>query len=111
MRPTSRVVLRAQPQSGWKLSTWTGACRGAAPTCSLHVKAATRVGVRFIAPGTQANPVPLGTAASIDFGHTGTSLKVASVTPNAMSQVLAVDPKAAPPPEMRDVLIRLSVTA
>jgi hypothetical protein len=42
------VVLRAQADSGSRLSTWSGACAGTtASTCTLHVTSDTEVGITF----------------------------------------------------------------
>lgn len=65
--PGHHVTLNATATPGWKL-TWRGACKGGDARCALHVTRSTRVVVRFVPPGVQANPLPLGTAAGIQDG-------------------------------------------
>jgi hypothetical protein len=110
VRAGSAIVLMSRPGKGWKLTTWSGACRGAAPTCALRLSHAARVAVRFAAPGTQANPIPVGSAADIG----GWYLKVISVTPDATNEVLALGDNARfhqPPSGMQDYLVLVSATA
>jgi hypothetical protein len=40
--------LTAQPAKGWKLRTWTGACRGSRPTCTVPMSANTSARAVFI---------------------------------------------------------------
>ena len=40
-------VLRAAPVRGWRFVRWTGACRGARPTCTVRLAAAARVTAVF----------------------------------------------------------------
>jgi hypothetical protein len=40
--------LRASSQPGWRFAGWTGACRGAASTCTLPMAKATAVRARFV---------------------------------------------------------------
>lgn len=41
------VTLVAHPASGWKLSKWTGACKGTKGSCALKLSASKSVTVRF----------------------------------------------------------------
>jgi hypothetical protein len=41
------LTLRAKPAKGWKLASWSGACRGRAATCRLTPQAAVSVAARF----------------------------------------------------------------
>ena len=43
-----RVVLRAVPARGWKLKAWSGACRGARPTCALPMAKAGSARATFV---------------------------------------------------------------
>jgi hypothetical protein len=56
-------VIHAAPKAGWKFTTWAGACKGSAPSCSLRASAASRVGATFAGPGSEANPLAVGTPA------------------------------------------------
>jgi hypothetical protein len=113
VRAGSTVTLTAQAGSGWKFGTW-GGCRTTAATCRLRVNRAVRVGVTFIPPGAQSNPIPLGQAATI---RNVLQEKVVSVTPDAWQQISQVtfpngelantDP---PPPGAQDFMLLLSVT-
>jgi hypothetical protein len=110
VRAGSRLTLTTQPGTGWKLGTWAGACRGTSSTCKVRMTRAARVGVTFIAPGTQRNPIPLGQAATV---RKIWSMKVMSVTPNANTQVLAANNNAQyaqVPPGAQDFMVSLSVT-
>lgn len=42
------VRLVAKPASGWKLQSWSGACRGSRPTCNLPMKQAATVRATFV---------------------------------------------------------------
>jgi hypothetical protein len=44
----SPVRLTATPAKGWKLRSWTGACRGSKRTCTVPMSAATRAGATFV---------------------------------------------------------------
>jgi hypothetical protein len=44
----SPVRLTATPAKGWKLRSWSGACRGARPTCTVPMEAATRARASFV---------------------------------------------------------------
>lgn len=41
------LTLRAQPAKGWKLASWSGACRGKAAVCRVTPQAAVSVAARF----------------------------------------------------------------
>lgn len=41
------LTLRAKPAKGWKLASWSGACRGRAATCRITPQAAVSVAARF----------------------------------------------------------------
>jgi hypothetical protein len=47
---TSHVPVRlvAAPAKGWRLRSWTGACRGTRPTCTVPMSAATRARAIFV---------------------------------------------------------------
>jgi len=40
--------LTAQPAKGWKLRTWSGACRGSRPTCTVTMEANTSARAVFV---------------------------------------------------------------
>lgn len=42
------VRLTATPAKGWKLRSWSGACRGARPACTVPMSAATRARATFV---------------------------------------------------------------
>ena len=44
----SPVRLTATPATGWKLRSWSGACRGAKKTCTLPMSAATKARATFV---------------------------------------------------------------
>jgi Divergent InlB B-repeat domain len=44
----SPVRLTATPAKGWKLRSWSGACRGASRTCTVPMSAASAVRARFV---------------------------------------------------------------
>jgi Divergent InlB B-repeat domain len=44
----SPVRLTATPAKGWKLRSWTGACRGAKKTCTVPMSAATSARATFV---------------------------------------------------------------
>lgn len=97
----SRVAITATPATRWKFAKWGGACEGSAAKCSLRVTRAARVGVTFAAPGTQANPIPVGTTATIDgfwylgvnsSGQQGTNLVVSLTATATHSSSLILAP-------------------
>jgi hypothetical protein len=40
--------LRAEPEPGWRLRSWSGACRGARTTCTVPMTSASSVRVTFV---------------------------------------------------------------
>jgi hypothetical protein len=44
----SPVRLTATPAKGWKLRSWSGACRGARPMCTVPMSAATSARATFV---------------------------------------------------------------
>jgi hypothetical protein len=42
------LTLRATPAKGWRLRGWSGACRGAKPTCRVPMTQASSVRARFV---------------------------------------------------------------
>jgi hypothetical protein len=42
------VRLTATPAKGWKLRSWSGACRGAKKTCTVPMSAATSARATFV---------------------------------------------------------------
>jgi len=42
------VKLTAAPSKGWKLRSWSGACRGSRATCTVPMSAATRARATFV---------------------------------------------------------------
>jgi Divergent InlB B-repeat domain len=44
----SLVRLTAKPAKGWKLRSWSGACRGAKTTCTVPMRAATSARATFV---------------------------------------------------------------
>lgn len=81
VRAGTRLALTARPGSGWVLTGWSGACRGAKASCGLRLRRASAAAATFASPGsTRANPIPLGQAAPVGDGF---RLKVVSVTPAA----------------------------
>jgi hypothetical protein len=101
VRRGRRIVVKALPLSGWKRTTWAGACKGSAATCSLRLNARRFLAVRFVPPGSAANPVRLGTP--VFMPGNGWRIQVNSVTRDADAQIEAVtdqhgDPVNRPPP-------------
>jgi hypothetical protein len=89
-----RIMVKASPLAGWKLTTWAGACKGSAATCSLKLKARKSVAVTFVPPGDRLNPYPLGTSVLL---YGDWRVKVNSAILNADTQVEAVtDPDGYP---------------
>jgi hypothetical protein len=82
-----RIVVNASAAKGWKLTKWTGACKGSAPKCSLRLRGRHTVAVTFVPPGNWLNPYPLGKAVTLDGGF---RVKVNSATIDATSEVEAV---------------------
>ncbi len=116
VKAATGIALRATPVGGWKFSKWTGACTATAVSCRVTVNRPTHVTATFLAPGTTANPIPLGTTTDIDDlgGSVGWSLKVDSVVADATSQILAIGKNATccqPRPGAQDFLIVISATA
>jgi hypothetical protein len=78
--------------------------------CNLAMNSATRVSVTFAAPGSRANPIPLGREAEAG-KHGGWRLKINSVIADGTSQVLAASLHNRPPPTgKQDVLVLVSAT-
>ncbi len=44
----SRVRLLARPAPGWRFASWSGACRGSGPRCTLVLEAAVRSRATFL---------------------------------------------------------------
>jgi hypothetical protein len=103
VRRWQRIVVKASPQAGWKLTKWAGACKGSSETCSLRLGARRSAAVAFVPPGNHSNPYPLGSTATL-MGPTGKwQVKVNSAILDA-----AVDP---PPRAGRQyVLVNLTLT-
>lgn len=103
-----RIVIRASAAAGWKLTKWSGACKGSAGSCSLRLNRRRTVAVRFVPPGNRLNPYPLGTAVVTSGGWTA---KVDSATLNADSQVEAVHNQPPPPAGQQYTVLNLTMTA
>jgi hypothetical protein len=103
-----RIVVRASAAAGWKLTMWSGACRGSAGSCSLRLKGRGNAAVRFVPPGNHLNPYRIGTAVPTSGGWT---FKVNSATLNADSQVEAVHNQ--PPPQAGEqyAVVNLTMTS
>ncbi len=80
----SKVVVLPKASALWKLAPFTGACKGALAKCTLHMTKAQQLSVRFVSPGAQANPIPLG---STWFVSGNWLFQVNGVTPNANGQL------------------------
>jgi len=109
-----RIVVAASAAKGWKLTSWTGVCKGSGAKCRLRLKGWHVVALTFVPPGNWLNPIPLGKAVALEGGW---SVKVNSATINANSQVEAVvDPDTgdqvnpAPDPGSQYALVNLSLT-
>jgi hypothetical protein len=112
IRRGSRVVVRALPARGWKLTTWAGACHGSSATCSLRLEDRLSLKVTFVPPGDFFNPYPLGQAVKLNSWR----LKVDSAILDADAQMLAViDPNTGkpanspPPPGTQYTLVRVTL--
>jgi hypothetical protein len=105
VRAGSKVALTVQPGTGWKFSTWAGACRGTASTCRLRMNRAARVGVTLVPPGAKTNPIPLSHSAGLDGGWMFT---VISAKPDATQQIAAI-PGNNPPPSGAQYAMRHEV--
>jgi len=97
----------AEPGVSWKLAPWTGACSGVGK-CEVTMTSPSKVIVTFIAPGEQANPIPLRHSWDV---REGWALTVNSVALNADAQVVASNPSGATlaqvPAGAQDVLISI----
>jgi hypothetical protein len=91
----SKIVVLPKANALWKLAPFTGACKGVLAKCTLHMTKAQQLSVKFVAPGAQANPIPLG---STWFVSGNWLFQVNGVTPNANGQVQNPDgtPQQAP---------------
>jgi Divergent InlB B-repeat domain len=87
VRRGRRIVVRAVPKRGWKLTRWTGACHGSAATCSLRLTTARSAAVRFVPPGARLNPYSLGSEVTLARGW---KVRINSAIIDANSQVEAV---------------------
>jgi hypothetical protein len=103
-----RIVIRASATAGWKLTKWSGACKGSAGSCSLRLKRRGNAAVKFVPPGNHSNPYPIGTAVVTSGGWT---VKVNSATLNADSQVEAVHNQPPPPSDEQYTVVNLTMTA
>lgn len=103
-----RIVVRASAAAGWKLTAWSGACKGSAASCSLRLKRPGSAAVRFVPPGNRLNPYPIGTAVVTSQGWT---VKVNSATLNADSEVEAVHDQPPPPAGEQYTVVNLTMTA
>lgn len=112
IRKGRRIAVKASPATGWKLTTWAGACHGSAATCSLRLKARRSIAVTFVPPGDRLNPYPLGTAVTVnEFSNEGNwRMTVNSATINANSQVEAVNGNVPPPAGAQYTLVNFSLT-
>jgi hypothetical protein len=45
---TWTVRLRAKPAKGWKLRSWSGACKGSRTTCTVPMSAVTKARATFV---------------------------------------------------------------
>jgi Divergent InlB B-repeat domain len=108
VRAREKFGLTAHPGSGWVFSAWSGACRGAKPTCSLRLRHSTGVTATFGPPGsTRANPIPIGHAGVL---FSGWLFKVLSVTPNATQQIVAIPGNWPPPAGAQYFMLDVSAT-
>jgi hypothetical protein len=89
-----RIVVRASAAASWKLTKWSGACKGFAGRCSVRLERRGNVAVRFVPPGNHLNPYPLGTAVTTSGGW---RVKVNSATIDATAEVEAVHNQPPPP--------------
>jgi len=56
----TRLDIAAVPQAGWTFKSWSGACSGTAPTCTLTVSAATAAEATFVKVTTRITVVVAG---------------------------------------------------
>ena len=103
-----RIVVKASAATGWKLTMWSGACKGSAGSCSLRLNRRETAAVRFVPPGNHLNPYPIGTAVVTSDGWT---VRVNSATLDAGSQVEAVNNQPPPPVGEQYTLVNLTMTA
>jgi hypothetical protein len=52
--PNEPVVLTARPADGWTFASWSGACSGTDPLCTLVARGRIAVGARFVRRRTAA---------------------------------------------------------
>jgi Divergent InlB B-repeat domain len=108
VRAGSRITLKAMPARLWAFSSWTGACRGTKPTCTLRVRRSTIVTEKLLPPGsTSANPIPLGD--SLAFGD-GWVFRVVSVSIDATAQLVATGGNTPPPPGAQYTMLNVTAT-
>ena len=91
----SKVVVVPTASALWKPAPWSGACKGAPARCTLRMTKAQQLSVRFVAPGAQPNPIPLG---STWFVTGNWLLRVIGVTPNANGQLIDANGTTQQPP-------------
>lgn len=91
----SKVVVVPTASALWKPAPWTGTCKGSPAKCTLHMTKAQQVAVRFVAPGAQANPIPLG---STWFVAGNWLFSVLGATPNANGSLVRADGTMQQPP-------------
>lgn len=103
-----RIVVRASAAAGWKLTMWSGACKGSAGSCSLRLNRRGMAAVRFVPPGNHLNPYPIGTSVVTSGAWT---VKVNSATLDADSQVEAVHNQPPPPAGEQYTVVSLTMTA
>jgi hypothetical protein len=84
----SKLVVLPKPSTMWRVAAWAGACKGSAPTCTVRMTKARHVSVKFASPGTESNPIAVG---STWFVPGNWLLQVNGVTANANGQVQAAD--------------------
>ena len=115
------VRLAARPAAGWRFGSWSGACKGTVPTCTLRLTGAARVVATFARiPAPPAPPPPSGfTPAFIagtwtgswknqTFGSTGSaSFVVKQPSPSSFTFAVTLGGNvfgcAAPPPTSGEV--------
>lgn len=93
LRRGRRIVIKAQPRSGWKLIKWGGACKGRSNKCALRLKAdKTTAIVTTVPPGDWLNPYRLGT--TVTFG----GWRVQVLAPVAFNADAVLESAGDPPP-------------
>lgn len=91
VRRGRRIVIKASPLAGWKLTRWLGACKGSAPTCSLKLKAGRSAAVvTFVPPGDRLNPYRPGTAAKVNDGLGNWSMRILSTSEQGNDLIVRV---------------------